>query len=68
MPRARSGPTRHRKVRKIMRAARGYQGGRRKYFRTAKNTVAVRMEDVEPRGRRPDPALDAFLASFALER
>ena len=45
-----------------------YRGVRAAYFRTAKNTVAVRMEDVEPRGRRPDPALDAFLASFALER
>ncbi len=45
-----------------------YRGVHAAYFRTAKNTVSVRMEDVEPRGRRPDPALDAFLASFALER
>jgi len=45
-----------------------YRGVHAAYFRTSKNTVSVRMEDTEPRGRRPDPALDAFFASFALER
>jgi large subunit ribosomal protein L20 len=39
MPRVTSGPARHRRVRKIMRAARGYSEGRHKFYRTAKSAV-----------------------------
>ncbi|MCP4589871.1 MAG: 50S ribosomal protein L20 [bacterium] len=39
MPRARAGAARHRKKVKILRAAKGYRGGRSKLFRTAKEAV-----------------------------
>ena len=35
MPRARSGAARHRRKHRVLRAARGYRGGRSKLFRTA---------------------------------
>ena len=56
MPRVTSGPARHRRVRKIMRAARGYSGGRRKYYRTAKNAVreALAYSFVGRRQRKRD--------------
>lgn len=39
MPRVTSGPARHQRVRKILRAARGYSEGRHKFYRTAKSAV-----------------------------
>ena len=51
MPRARSGATRHQRVRKILRAARGYAEGRRKFYRTAKNAVRE-AQMYSYRGRR----------------
>lgn len=39
MPRASSGVARHRRTRKILKAARGYFGGRSKLYRTAKESV-----------------------------
>lgn len=51
MPRAVSGAARHRRVRKIMRAARGYAEGRRKFYRTAKNAVRE-AQAYSFRGRR----------------
>jgi large subunit ribosomal protein L20 len=43
MPRASSGPARHRRIRKLLRAARGYYAGRHKYTRTAKDAVREAM-------------------------
>jgi len=40
MPRARAGAARHRRKVRILRAARGYRGGRSKLYRTAKEAVA----------------------------
>ncbi|MFQ5489620.1 MAG: 50S ribosomal protein L20 [Phycisphaerae bacterium] len=39
MPRARSGAARHRRKKRIFKAAKGYRGGRSKLFRTAKEAV-----------------------------
>ncbi len=39
MPRARSGAARHRKKKRLFRAAKGYRGGRSKLYRTAKEAV-----------------------------
>ena len=39
MPRARAGAARHRRKVRILRAARGYRGGRSKLYRTAKEAV-----------------------------
>lgn len=39
MPRARAGAARHRKKVRILRAAKGYRGGRSKLYRTAKEAV-----------------------------
>lgn len=39
MPRARGGPRKARRRKKILKQARGYVGGRRRLFRTAKETV-----------------------------
>ncbi len=39
MPRARAGSARHRKKVRVLRAAKGYRGGRSKLYRTAKEAV-----------------------------
>ena len=39
MPRARVGSARHRKKVRVLRAAKGYRGGRSKLYRTAKEAV-----------------------------
>lgn len=39
MPRAKGGPRKARRRKKILKQARGYVGGRRRLFRTAKETV-----------------------------
>ncbi|MCP4247151.1 MAG: 50S ribosomal protein L20 [bacterium] len=39
MPRARAGAARHRRKKRLFRAARGYRGGRSKLYRTAKEAV-----------------------------
>ena len=39
MPRARSGSARHRRKTRVLRAARGYRGGRSKLYRTAKEAL-----------------------------
>jgi large subunit ribosomal protein L20 len=39
MPRITSGPAVHRKKKKILKAAKGYRGGRSKLYRTAKESV-----------------------------
>lgn len=39
MPRVRSGAARHRKQKKILKAARGYRGGKSKLYRTAKEAL-----------------------------
>jgi large subunit ribosomal protein L20 len=39
MPRARSGSARHRRKVRVLRAARGYRGGRSKLYRTAKEAL-----------------------------
>ena len=39
MPRARVGSARHRRKVKVLRAAKGYRGGRSKLYRTAKEAV-----------------------------
>ena len=39
MPRARCGAARHRRKVRLLRAARGYRGGRSKLYRTAKEAV-----------------------------
>jgi large subunit ribosomal protein L20 len=39
MPRITSGPAVHRKKKKILKAAKGYQGGRSKLYRTARESV-----------------------------
>jgi large subunit ribosomal protein L20 len=39
MPRAKGGPKTRRRRKKVMKQAKGYVGGRRKLFRTAKETV-----------------------------
>ncbi len=56
MPRAVSGVARHRRVRKIMRRARGQYQGRRKLYRTAKETLrrADRFAWIGRRLRRRD--------------
>jgi large subunit ribosomal protein L20 len=39
MPRARAGAARHRKKVRILKAAKGYRGGRSKLYRTAKEAI-----------------------------
>ncbi len=39
MPRITSGPAAHRRKRKVLKAAKGYRGGRSKLYRTAKESV-----------------------------
>ncbi len=39
MPRARAGAARHRRKVRVLRAARGYRGGRSKLYRTAREAV-----------------------------
>jgi len=39
MPRAKGGPKTHQRRKKVLKKAKGYFGGRRKLFRTAKETV-----------------------------
>lgn len=39
MPRVKGGPASHRRHRKIMKLAKGYVGGRRRLYRTARETV-----------------------------
>jgi len=51
MPRASRGPATHRRRKKILKAAKGYVGGRRKFFKTAKETV-MRARNYAYRDRR----------------
>lgn len=51
MPRAHSGVARHRRVRKILKAARGYVQGRHRLYRTAKEAV-MRAGQFAYRGRK----------------
>ena len=51
MPRASRGPATHRRRKKILKAAKGYVGGRRKFFKTAKETV-MRARKYAYRDRR----------------
>ena len=51
MPRASRGPASHRRRKKILKAAKGYVGGRRKFFKTAKETV-MRARNYAYRDRR----------------
>ncbi len=51
MPRASRGPASHRRRKKILKAAKGYVGGRRKFFKTAKETV-MRARKYAYRDRR----------------
>ena len=39
MPRVRSGPTGHRRKKRVLRAAKGYRGARHRLYRTAKEAV-----------------------------
>jgi large subunit ribosomal protein L20 len=51
MPRARAGAARHRRKVRVLRAARGYRGGRSKLYRTAKEAL-VRAGATAYRDRR----------------
>jgi large subunit ribosomal protein L20 len=51
MPRARTGSARHRRKARVLRAARGYRGGRSKLYRTAKEAI-VRAGTFAYRDRR----------------
>jgi large subunit ribosomal protein L20 len=51
MPRVTRGPASHRRRKKILKAAKGYVGGRRKFFKTAKETV-MRARNYAYRDRR----------------
>jgi len=51
MPRVSSGPAAHKRHKKIMKAAKGFVGGRRKMFRLAKETV-MRAQNFAYRDRR----------------
>ena len=51
MPRASRGPATHRRRKKILKAAKGYVGGRRKFYKTAKETV-MRARKYAYRDRR----------------
>ena len=51
MPRARAGAARHRRKVRLLKAARGYRGGRSKLYRTAKEAV-VRAGAYAYRDRR----------------
>jgi len=39
MPRVRPGPVSHRRKKRVLRAARGYRGGRHRLYRTAKEAI-----------------------------
>jgi large subunit ribosomal protein L20 len=51
MPRVTRGPAGHQRRKKILKAAKGYVGGRRKFFKTAKETV-MRARNYAYRDRR----------------
>jgi len=51
MPRVSRGPATHRRRKKIMKAAKGYVGGRHRLFKTAKETV-MRARNYAYRDRR----------------
>jgi len=51
MPRVTRGPATHQRRKKILKAAKGYVGGRRKLFKTAKETV-MRARKYAYRDRR----------------
>ena len=51
MPRVTRGPATHQRRKKILKAAKGYVGGRRKLFKTAKETV-MRARNFAYRDRR----------------
>lgn len=51
MPRVSRGPASHRRRKKILKAAKGYVGGRRKFYKTAKETV-MRARKYAYRDRR----------------
>ena len=51
MPRVTRGPASHRRRKKILKAAKGYVGGRRKFYKTAKETV-MRARNYAYRDRR----------------
>lgn len=51
MPRVSRGPASHRRRKKILKAAKGYVGGRRKFYETAKETV-MRARNYAYRDRR----------------
>jgi len=51
MPRVSRGPASHRRRKKILKAAKGYVGGRRKFYKTAKETV-MRARNYAYRDRR----------------
>ena len=51
MPRASRGPATHRRRKKILKAAKGYRGGRRKFLKSARETV-MRARNYAYRDRR----------------
>ncbi len=51
MPRARFGVARHKRKKRILKAARGFWGGRHRLYRTAKETL-IRAEAYATRDRR----------------
>jgi len=64
MPRATRGPATHRRRKKILKAAKGYVGGRRKFYKTAKETV-MRARNYAYRDRRVASACSATFGSPA---
>ncbi len=51
MPRVTRGPATHSRRKKILKAAKGYRGGRRRFYKTAKETV-MRARNYAYRDRR----------------
>lgn len=51
MPRAKTGVARHKKVKKVLKAVKGYYGGRHRLYRTAKQAVTAAGVDAY-RGRK----------------